>query len=72
MIHRCRACDVAELSVHPGFARALAERESPPQVVYLWADRTVTDLPLLPSAPVYTSDDSSWQELCDRLIEPAG
>jgi hypothetical protein len=72
VIHRCRACEVAQLSVHPGFARALAERAGAPEVVYLWEDRTVTELPLPQSTAMFASDDGAWRELCGRLLEPSG
>jgi len=73
VIHRCRACEVAELSVHPGFARALGERTGgAPEVVYLWEDRTVTELPLPQSAAMFASDDGAWQDLCGRLLQPSG
>jgi hypothetical protein len=64
VIRHCRACEVGQLSGHPGFAAALAGRQPPPEVVYLWEDGSVTELPLADSESIYTSDSAQWRELC--------
>jgi hypothetical protein len=67
VIHRCRACAAAELTGHPGFAAAVAGRDPLPDPVYLWSDRTVTELPLPGTPPLFAADDAAWRELCDGL-----
>jgi hypothetical protein len=71
VIRRCRACEVSDLQGHPGFAQVLAARASPPEVLYLWEDLTVTDLPLAEAAPMFTAGDDAWREMCVRLLGPA-
>jgi hypothetical protein len=70
VIRRCRACEAGDLAGHPGFARALTAQPAPPEVVYLWEDLTVTDLPLAEAAPMFASGDDAWRDLCARLLEP--
>ena len=48
--------------------QALAAAGSPPEVVYLWEDLTVTDLPLPECVPVFASGDDAWRDLCTRLL----
>lgn len=71
MIRRCTACEVADLDGHPGFAQVVEARETRPEVVYLWEDLTVTDLPLPECVPMFASGDDAWRELCVRLLGPA-
>jgi hypothetical protein len=68
VIRRCTACEIANLAGHPGFAQVVEARETSPNVVYLWEDLTVTDLPLPESAPMFASGDDAWRELCARLL----
>jgi hypothetical protein len=77
MIRRCRACEVSEFAGHHEFAQALEGRAleagaSPPEVVYLWEDLTVTDLPLPQAAPIFASADAAWREFCASLLNPVG
>jgi hypothetical protein len=77
MIRRCRACETSEFAGHHGFAQALESRSrqtgaSPPEVVYLWEDLTITDLPLPQAAPIFASADTEWREFCASLLNPAG
>jgi hypothetical protein len=46
-------------------------RETPPEVVYLWEDLAVTELPIPDAVPMFASADDAWRELCARLLEPA-
>jgi hypothetical protein len=76
MIRRCRACEASDFAGHHGFAealeaRALAAGASPPEVVYLWEDLTITDLPLPQAEPIFASADITWREFCASLPNTA-
>lgn len=71
MIRYCRACEVAELTGHPAFARVLAGRDNPPDLVYLWTDGSVTDLPIAGAEPILASDGADWAEFRGRIWQPA-
>lgn len=68
MIRYCRACEVGELRGYPELARALDDRSTAPEVVYLWEDHTVTDLPLTDAEPFFASDSPPWHEFCAGLL----
>jgi hypothetical protein len=72
VIRHCRACEVQELSRHPEFEQALVGRGSPPpELLYLWQDHTVTELPLADAETLFASDGAAWHEFCDRLLGSA-
>jgi hypothetical protein len=73
MIRYCRVLEVAAYSGPPELTRVLAGLVAPPELVYVWDDHTVTDVPLPEAEPIFVSDNDDWREYCARTLaaEPA-
>jgi hypothetical protein len=72
VIRKCTAFEVSELAGNREFSRAMEARETPPEVVYLWEDLAVTELPIPDAVPIFASADDAWRELCAGLLRAVG
>ncbi|MGE5286593.1 MAG: hypothetical protein ACM3ML_05190 [Micromonosporaceae bacterium] len=74
MIRYCLAIEPGDPGVPADFKRALESldgldaRAERPEVVYLWADHTITTVPLHDAEPVYAPDGDEWHKMCAEIL----
>jgi hypothetical protein len=74
VIRYCLAIEAEDPRMPADFRRAMESLEAPdaeagrPEVVYLWADHSMTTLPLHGVGPVYAPDSDEWHKVCAEML----